>query len=55
MIPDILHVLLPLLALLRARLDSHSTRSFWRDCKLHKDIAAMFFAVVTLFTVCSFL
>lgn len=55
MIPDVLHLLIPFLALIRARLDSHSTRSFWRDCKLHKDIAATFFMVVTLFTVCSFL
>lgn len=55
MIPDVLHLFIPFLALLRARLDSHSTRSFWRDCKLHKDIAATFFMVVTLFTVCSFL
>lgn len=55
MIPDVLHVLVPFLALLRARLDSHSTRSFCRDFKLHKDIAFMVFMVVLLFTVCTFL
>lgn len=55
MIPDILHVLFPLLALMRARLDSHSTRSFFRDYKLQKDVGAMIFSVVLLFTVCSFL
>lgn len=55
MIPDVLHVVFPFLALVRARLDSHSTRSFWRDSKLQKDIAAMFFGIVVLFTICSFL
>lgn len=55
MIPDVLHVLFPFMALVRARLDSHSARSFCRDFKLHKDIAAMFFGVVVLFAFCSFL
>lgn len=54
-IPDILHIVVPVLALIRARLESYSTRSFLRDRKLQKDVAAMIFIVVFLFTIYSFL
>ncbi|XP_055914881.1 uncharacterized protein LOC129948085 [Eupeodes corollae] len=55
MIPDILQLLIPLWLLQQSRKESYTTRPFYRDRTLHKDIIAMMFFVLSLFTVCSIL
>lgn len=55
MIPDVMHLVLPLWLLRQTRLESFSTRPFYRDRNLRRDVALMFFVVTVLFTICSFL
>uniref|UniRef100_A0A182WJ30 Uncharacterized protein n=1 Tax=Anopheles minimus TaxID=112268 RepID=A0A182WJ30_9DIPT len=55
MIPDVMHLLLPLWLLRQTRLESFSTRPFYRDRNLRRDVVLMFFVVTVLFTICSFL
>ncbi|XP_055690746.1 uncharacterized protein LOC129794134 isoform X2 [Lutzomyia longipalpis] len=55
MIPDLLHLLLPLFLLRKVRREGFSTRPLFRDQQFQKDIMAMLFIVATLFIICSFL
>ncbi|KFB51772.1 AGAP007547-PA-like protein [Anopheles sinensis] len=55
MIPDVMHLILPLWLLRQTRLESFSTRPFYRDRNLRRDVVLMFFVVTVLFTICSFL
>ncbi|KAL1379468.1 hypothetical protein pipiens_008543 [Culex pipiens pipiens] len=55
MIPDVMHLVLPLWLLRQTRKESFSTRPFYRDRNLRRDVVLMFFTVAVLFTICSFL
>lgn len=54
-IPDCLHILLPILALIRSRRESLTTRAFLRDRKIQIDCVGMLIYVGLLFIVYSFL
>lgn len=55
MIPDVMHLMLPLWLLRQTRKESFSTRPFYRDRNLRRDVVLMFFMVAVLFTICTFL
>lgn len=55
MVPDIMQLVIPLWLLNRSRNESYSTRPFYRDRSLHKDIVAMIFFVIALFAICTIL
>lgn len=55
MVPDILQLIIPLWLFRKTRKESYSTRPFYRDRNLHKDIVAMLFFVLALFVVCTIL
>lgn len=55
MLPDLLHLFIPLWLLRQTRNESFSTRPFYRDRKLHRDIVAMLCLVSLLFVLCTIL
>lgn len=55
MIPDLMHLLLPLWVLRKARTESYTTRPFYRDKNIRRDVVAMLGAVAFLFLICSLL
>ncbi|XP_053955962.1 uncharacterized protein LOC129240364 [Anastrepha obliqua] len=55
MVPDILQLIIPLWLFRKTRKESYTTRPFYRDRNLHKDIVAMLFFVLALFVVCTIL
>ncbi|XP_037954858.1 uncharacterized protein LOC119684805, partial [Teleopsis dalmanni] len=55
MVPDILQLVIPLWLFRQTRKESYTTRPFYQDRSLHKDIVAMCFFVLTLFVVCTIL
>lgn len=55
MIPDVLHLLVPIWLLRKTRKESYSARPFLRDYALRKDTLAMLIIVASLFFFCSFL
>ncbi|SPP76271.1 uncharacterized protein LOC117580330 [Drosophila guanche] len=55
MVPDLLQLFVPVWLLRQTRRESYSTRPFYRDRKLHRDIVAMFCLVSLLFVLCTVL
>lgn len=55
MIPDLMHLILPIWVLRRTRAESFSARPFYRDKHIRRDLLIMSGAVFILFTVCSML
>lgn len=56
MIPDILHLVIPVMAYDKARKESLTVRSHWlRDPTVRKDVTLMVIAVATGFLVCALL
>lgn len=55
MVPDLLQLFVPVWLLRQTRRESYSTRPFYRDRKLHRDIVAMLCLVSLLFVICTVL
>lgn len=55
MVPDVLHFILPLWLLRKTRLESYTTRPFYIDRNIRRDVIAMLCIVSILFLFCSFL
>lgn len=55
MIPDIFHLIIPIWLLRQTRIESFTTRPFYRDKKYRKDLIAMFLIITVLFIICSLL
>ncbi|KAG4076982.1 hypothetical protein HA402_015969 [Bradysia odoriphaga] len=55
MVPDVLHFILPLWLLRATRLESYTTRPFYIDRNIRRDLIAMLCIVAISFTFCSFL
>lgn len=55
MVPDVCHFILPLWLLRQTRLESYTTRPFYIDRNIRRDVIAMMCIVTILFLFCSFL
>lgn len=55
MVPDVLHLVLPLWLLRKTRIESYTTRPFYIDRNIRRDVIAMLCIVSILFLFCSFL
>lgn len=55
MIPDFLHLVIPIWLLKQSRQENFSSRPFYRDRVLRRDVMGMSLIVLILFTICSFL
>jgi hypothetical protein len=55
MVPDIMHLVMPIYLLKQTRKENFTSRPFYRDRNLRKDLAGMVIGVVVLFVICSFL
>lgn len=55
MIPDIFHFIIPIWLLRKTRRENYSTKPFYRDHKLRRDIIVTAFIVAILLLICSML
>lgn len=55
MIPDIFHFIIPIWLLRKTRRENYSTKPFYRDHKLRRDVIVTFFIITILLLFCSFL
>lgn len=54
MIPDVLHLLVPIWLLRKTRKESYTARPFYRDYALRRDTFGMLFIVASLLFFCTF-
>jgi hypothetical protein len=55
MVPDIMHLILPTYLLRQTRRESFTSRPFYRDKMLRKDVAGMIVGIIILFVICTLL